>query len=54
MYSKNLQAFLGLLIAADDSVVKEFSDEILAASLLTFNGEVKHTPTRELLAGPKP
>jgi H+-translocating NAD(P) transhydrogenase subunit alpha len=54
MLAKNLQAFLGLLIAADGSVVKEFSDEILAASVLTFNGEVKHTPTRDLLAGPKP
>ncbi len=51
MYSKNLQAFLGLLITKEGRIVTDFSDEILAASLLTQGGEVKHGPTRELMGG---
>jgi H+-translocating NAD(P) transhydrogenase subunit alpha len=55
MYAKNLQSFLGLLIDKDGSLVKEYTDEILAASLLVSNGEVRHAPTRDLLAaGAKP
>ncbi len=50
MFARNLQAFLGLLVAADGSVVREFTDEILAASLLTHDGTVRHAPTAELLA----
>ena len=54
MYSKNLQAFLGLLIGPDGTLVTSYSDEILAASLLGTGGEVKHGPTRDALAaGPK-
>ena len=51
MYAKNLQSFLALLVDQDGSLVKEFADEILAASLLVSNGEVRHPPTRDLLAG---
>jgi NAD(P) transhydrogenase subunit alpha len=55
MYAKNLQSFLGLLVDKDGALVKEFTDEILAASLLVSNGEVRHAPTRDLLAaGAKP
>ncbi len=54
MYAKNLQSFLGLLLDKDGSPVSEFSDEILAASLLVHAGEVCHGPTRELLAGGMP
>ena len=54
MYSKNLQAFLGLLIDKDGMPVKEFTDEILVASLLVHAGEVRHGPTRDLLSGGKP
>jgi H+-translocating NAD(P) transhydrogenase subunit alpha len=50
MFARNLQAFLGLLVAADGSLVREFTDEILAASLLTHDGAVRHAPTAELLA----
>ncbi len=53
MYAKNLQAFLGLLIAKGGDLVPSFDDEVLAASLLVHAGEVKHGPTRELLAGGK-
>jgi NAD(P) transhydrogenase subunit alpha len=51
MYAKNLQSFLGLLIDAAGQLVTDFSDEILAASLLVHAGEIKHAPTRELVAG---
>ncbi len=55
MFSKNLQAFLGLLIDPKGAPVTSFSDEILAASQVTGAGEVQHAPTREALAGgPKP
>lgn len=49
MYSKNLQSFLGLLLTPEGNLVTDFSDEILVASLLVANGEVKHAPTRDLL-----
>ncbi len=51
MYAKNLQAFLALLFDREGDLVKEFSDEILAASLLVHAGEVRHGPTRDLLNG---
>ncbi len=49
MYAKNLQSFLGLLVSKEGHLTADFSDEILAASLLTHGGEVRHGPTRELL-----
>ena len=51
MFAKNLHSFLMLLFDKDGALVKEFSDEILAASLLVHAGEVRHGPTRDLLAG---
>jgi len=51
MYAKNLQAFLTLLIDKNGAVSRDFSDEILAASLLTRDGEVRHKPTADLLLG---
>ena len=51
MFAKNLQSFLALLVDKEGALVKEFSDEILAASLLVHAGEVRHVPTRDLLAG---
>jgi NAD(P) transhydrogenase subunit alpha len=53
MYAKNLQSFLALLVDKEGALVKEFSDEILVASLLVHEGEVHHGPTRELLGGGK-
>jgi H+-translocating NAD(P) transhydrogenase subunit alpha len=53
MYSKNLQAFLGLLLTADGKLVTDYSDEILAASLLVAGGTVRHKPTADLLAAGK-
>jgi H+-translocating NAD(P) transhydrogenase subunit alpha len=51
MYSRNLQAFLGLLLTPDGKLVTDYSDEILAASLLVQGGTVRHKPTADLLAG---
>jgi len=54
MYAKNLQSFLALLVDKDGALVREFTDEILAASLLVHAGEVLHKPTRDLLSGGRP
>ncbi len=51
MYAKNLQSFLSLLVGKDGTLVTDYSDEILAGSLLLTGGEVRHRPTAELLAG---
>jgi NAD(P) transhydrogenase subunit alpha len=53
MYAKNLQSFLALLIDEEGALVREFTDEILTASLLVHAGEVRHGPTRELMSGVK-
>ena len=53
MYAKNLLSFLTLLVDKDGALVKEFTDEILVASLLVHAGEVRHGPTRDLITGGK-
>ena len=54
MYAKNLYSFLTLLVDKDGEIVREFTDEILAASLLVHAGVVTHKPTSDLLEGGKP
>jgi len=54
MYAKNLQSFLALLIDREGEIVREFTDEILVASLLVHAGKVCHKPTNDLLTGGKP
>jgi len=54
MYAKNLQSFLALLITKEGTLVTEFTDEILTASLLVHAGKVVHKPTNDLLNGGKP
>ncbi len=49
MYSKNVEAFLKILIGPDGRVVPPEQDEILGATLLCGAGSLKHGPTRELL-----
>ncbi|MFZ1024065.1 MAG: Re/Si-specific NAD(P)(+) transhydrogenase subunit alpha [Thermoplasmata archaeon] len=51
MYSKNLDSFLGLLLTKDGGLVADYADEILAASLLTEHGEVRHAATKQLIDG---
>ena len=54
MYAKNLHSFLALLMDKEGAIIREFSDEILTASLLVHAGEVCHEPIRALLNGGKP
>ena len=54
MYARNLRSFLALLVGEDGSVTRDFTDEILASSLLVHAGAVRHRPTEELLGGGKP
>jgi NAD(P) transhydrogenase subunit alpha len=49
MYAKNLQAFLTLLVDKNGTLVTEYTDEILTASLLVHAGQVRHQPTKDLL-----
>ena len=53
MYAKNLQSFLALLVDKDGALVREFTDEILLASILVHAGTVHHGATRDLLSGGK-
>ena len=49
MFAKNLQSFLELLVTKDGALTTAYTDEILAASLLTQGGKVPHAPTAALL-----
>jgi len=51
MYAKNVQSFLSLLVSKDGALTREFTDEILASSLLVNAGEVRHKPTFDLISG---
>jgi NAD(P) transhydrogenase subunit alpha len=51
MYAKNLQSFLSLLVSPDGVLTREFTDEILASSLLVSAGKVQHKPTHDLING---
>ncbi len=53
MYAKNLQSFLALLVDKDGMLIREYTDEILTASLLVHGGDVRHGPTRDLMGGGK-
>lgn len=50
MYAKNLQNFLSLILK-DGELTLDWEDEILAGSVVTHDGEIKHQPTRERLEG---
>ena len=50
MFAKNLQAFLELLLTKEGARVTEYTDEILAASLVTRDGAVVQKGTADLLA----
>jgi NAD(P) transhydrogenase subunit alpha len=48
MYAKNLLNFITLMIK-DGELNLDWEDEIIAGSVLTHDGEVKHAPTKALL-----
>ncbi len=51
MYAKNLYNFIALLTQDGETLAPDWSDEILAKSVLIWDGEVKHAPTKALLEG---
>ena len=51
MYAKNLYNFISLLTQDGETLAPDWSDEILAKSVLIWDGEVKHAPTKQLLEG---
>ena len=53
MYARNLQSFLTLLLTKEGALSTDYSDEILAGSLLMADGTVRHPPTADLLAEEK-
>ena len=50
MYAKNLFNFITPMFNKDGEFAPDFEDEVIAGALLTHEGEIKHQPTRELLA----
>ena len=50
MYAKNLLNFLTPMIK-DGTLAPDWEDEVLAESVLTHQGEIRHEPTRKLLEG---
>ena len=50
MYAKNLLNFLTPMIK-DGSLAPDWEDEVLAESVLTHQGEIRHEPTRKLVEG---
>jgi NAD(P) transhydrogenase subunit alpha len=52
MYAKNLFNLLSLMIK-ESELQLDWEDEVIAKSALTHAGEIKHTPTRELVEGVK-
>ena len=49
MYSKNLFNFLSPFIQEGGELNLDWNDEILAGSVLTHAGEIKHGPTKQLI-----
>ena len=49
MYSKNIQNLLALLIDKQGAVSLDFNDEIVAGSVITHGGEVRHAATRKAM-----
>jgi len=50
MYAKNLFNFLTPMIK-DGTLAPDWEDEVLAESVLTHQGEIRHEPTRKLVEG---
>ncbi len=50
MYAKNLQNFLDLIVK-QGALNIDWQDQVLAESVVTHDGEIKHGPTRALLEG---
>ncbi|MBI1194518.1 MAG: Re/Si-specific NAD(P)(+) transhydrogenase subunit alpha [Gammaproteobacteria bacterium] len=51
MYARNLQRFMELMKGEDGALKLDWEDEIIAGTVLTHDGEIRHPATRELLEG---
>ena len=51
MYARNLYNFVGLLTKDGESLSPDWEDEIIAKSVLVWDGEIKHEPTKKLVEG---
>ncbi|MCC6302493.1 MAG: NAD(P) transhydrogenase subunit alpha [Gammaproteobacteria bacterium] len=51
MYSKNIQNFMGLLQGEGGALQLDWADEILASSVVTHEGGIRHAATRERIEG---
>ena len=49
MYAKNLLNFINLFSNDDGNLVFDWEDEVIAGSVLTHEGEIKHAAVREAL-----
>ncbi len=50
LYSRNIAEFLTLVVKAGE-FAPDFNDEIVASTCVTYGGEVRHAPTRDLIEG---
>ncbi|MGD0083122.1 MAG: Re/Si-specific NAD(P)(+) transhydrogenase subunit alpha [Acidimicrobiales bacterium] len=50
LYARNIAEVLGLMVS-DGAFAPDFNDEIISGMCVTFGGEVRHEPTRQLLEG---
>ncbi len=51
MYAKNLLNFLTPMISEEGELHINWDDEVIAESCLTFEGEIRHEPTRNQIEG---
>ncbi len=52
MYSRNLFRFIGLMLGDEARDIHlDWDDEIIASSVVTHDGEIRHAPTREIVGG---
>jgi len=51
MYARNLFNFIKPAIGEDGELNIDWEDEVFASSALTHDGEIKHAPTRDAIAG---
>jgi len=51
MYSKNIFNFVSLLSKDGENLILDWEDEIIASSVVTHQGQIKHEPTQKLVAG---
>ena len=51
MYARNLFNFIKPAINEDGELNIDWEDEVFAKSALTYDGEIKHEPTREAIEG---